>query len=199
MYNIKKIIYFVIIAVFLSLFFCQITSSETPKAENPNAISAPYLIGPNDLLNIFIWREPELTQDVVVMPDGRITFPMIGEIMAQGKTVSALKDIITERLKNFVTSPEVTVIVRESRSRTIYIIGRVNQTGPYPLSPGMTVVQALSVAGGFAEWADLKKIMIIRKIGEKEIQIPFNYKDFIEGKGLEQNILLQPNDTIVVP
>ena len=158
-----------------------------------------YLIGPNDILNIHVWREPELTRDVTVTPDGRITFPLIGNIMAQGKTVTELKEIITTKLKNFVTAPEVTVIVNESRSMKIYVIGQVNTPGPYPLAPDMTVLQALSTAGGFAEWADTKNIMIVRRQGGKDIQLHFNHKKFISGKDLKQNILLKPNDTIVVP
>ncbi len=158
-----------------------------------------YLIGPKDILNIHVWQEPELTRDVTVTPDGRITFPLIGKIMAQGKTVTELKEIITKKLKNFITVPEVTVIVNESLSRTVYIIGTVNEPGPYPLSPNMTVLQALSVAGGFTEWADTKNIQIVRRDGKKEVQLRFNYKKFISGKNLEQNILLKPNDTIVVP
>ena len=158
-----------------------------------------YKIGPNDILNIFVWKEAELTRDVTVMPDGKITYPLIGEIIAQGQTASELKKIITERLQNFVTAPEVTVIVKESRSQVIYSIGKVTKPGPYPLAPGMTVMQALSAAGGFAEWADPKNILIVRKEGGKEIQLRFNYREFTSGENLQQNILLAPGDTIVVP
>ena len=163
------------------------------------SISPHYRIGPNDILHIYVWKEPDLTRDVTVMADGRITFPLIGEIMASGKTVAQLKQIITEKLKKYVTAPEVTVIVNESRSRTIYTIGKLARPGPYPLVPGMTVLQALSTAGGFAEWADTKNIIIVRHEGGKEVQLHFNYKEFIEGKNIKQNILLKPNDTIVVP
>ncbi len=159
----------------------------------------PYIIGPNDILNIFVWREETLTQDITVMPDGRITFPLIGEIVAQGKTVVQLRDIISKKLTEYITAPNVTVIVRESRSRQIYTIGKIIRPGPYHLSPDMTVLQALSTAGGFAEWADEKGILIIRRQGGKETQIRFNYKEFIAGKNVEQNILLRPGDTIVVP
>jgi polysaccharide export outer membrane protein len=158
-----------------------------------------YEIGPSDLLRVFIWKETELTQDLVVMPDGRITFPLIGEIQAQGRNVTELKELISEKLKKYVTAPEVTVIVRESNSRLIYTIGRVARPGPYPLGAGMTVLQALSMAGGFAEWAEEKNIKIVRREGGKEIQLPFNYKEYISGRNLEQNILLRPSDTIVVP
>jgi polysaccharide export outer membrane protein len=133
------------------------------------------------------------------MPDGKITYPLIGEITAQGQTASELKKTITEKLQNFVTAPEVTVIVRESRSQMIYTIGKLVRPGQLPLTPNMTVMQALSAAGGFAEWADPKNIMIIRREGGKEIQLRFNYKEFTSGERLEQNIVLKPGDTLVVP
>jgi polysaccharide export outer membrane protein len=161
--------------------------------------SSPYLIGATDVLNIYVWKEPDLTRDVTVLPDGKITFPLIGEIQAQGRTVTELKKDIADKLKNYVTAPEVTVVVTEINSRRIYTLGKLNEPGPYPLMPGMTVLQALSTAEGFAEWADEKNIRVIRREGGKEIQYRFNYKDFIAGKNIEQNILLKPNDTIVVP
>ena len=185
---------FIILGVFLSLFLCNKISF----AQNGNG-TGHYLIGPTDILQIYVWKEPELTRDINVMPDGNITFPLIGEIQAEGKTVEDLKKTITEKLENYVTAPEVTVIVNESRSRRVYTVGKLNRPGPYPLMPDMTVLQILSTAGGFAEWADEKNIWIIRREGGKEVQIRFNYKEYISGDNLEQNILLKPNDTIVVP
>ena len=179
--------------------FCLISTFPWVVPSIAQTQSSSYIIGPNDLLTIHVWREPDLTQDVSVLPDGRITFPLIGEIMAQGRTVSELKMAITEKIKNFVTTPEVTVIVRESRSRIIHTIGQVNSPGPQLMAPNMTVLQAISAAGGFAEWANRKKILIIRREGDKEIQLRFNYKEFISGKNIKQNIVLKPNDTIVVP
>ncbi len=186
---------FQILIVFISLFVTIFLAGDISVAETE---PPEYLIGPHDSLSIFVWREEELTRDVTVMSDGRISFPLIGNIMAQGKTVTELRDIITTKLKNFIDAPEVTVIVNESRSR-IYIIGNINAPGPYPLFANMTVLQALSTAAGFAEWADTKDILIIRRQGEKEVQFRFNYKQFIAGKKVEQNIVLQPNDTVVVP
>jgi len=175
-----------------------IVSLGTAMAQTP-APESSYRIGPNDILNIFVWKEADLTRDVTVMPDGKITYPLIGEITAQGQTASELKKTITEKLQNFVTAPEVTVIVKESRSQVVYTVGKLTRPGPYPLAPGMTVMQALSAAGGFAEWADTKNIMIIRREGGKEIQLRFNYKEFTSGERLEQNIVLNPGDTLVVP
>jgi polysaccharide export outer membrane protein len=176
--------------VFIS-FASEISFSETQ--------SSPYLIGPDDVLNIYVWKEPDLIQDVTVLPDGKITFPLIGEIQAQGRTVTELKDSITERLQSFVTAPEVTVIVRQINSRRIYTLGKLKNPGPYPLAAGMTVIQALSTAGGFAEWADEKNILVIRREGGEELQYKFDYSQYLSGKNLKQNIVLKPNDTIVVP
>jgi polysaccharide export outer membrane protein len=170
--------------------------SHTVPAQDKSPL---YMIGPGDVLNVFVWKEQELTRDVIVMPDGRMSFPLVGEIVAEGRTVTQLKTILSEKLRSFVTAPEVTVIVKETRSQRIYTIGKVNKPGPYPLDPNMTALQALSAAGGFAQWADEKNILIVRREGDKEVQLPFNYKDFIGGKNLEQNILLKPGDTIVVP
>jgi polysaccharide biosynthesis/export protein len=182
------------------LFFLCLSLFLGPFSAAGETVSDPsYLIGPNDVLNIHVWKEPELTQDVTVMTDGRISFPLIGEIMAQGQTVTQLKETIGEQLKKYVTNPEVTVIVRQSRSQWIYTIGKVARPGPYVLESGMTVLQALSNAGGFLEWAGTKKILIVRREGEKEVQFKFNYDDFISGKNVQQNVALRPGDTIVVP
>jgi polysaccharide export outer membrane protein len=182
--------------VLLSLFVFLTCHGGEVLADPP---SPNYQIGPGDQLRIFIWKETELTQDLQVMPDGRITFPLIGEIEAAGKTVTDLKKVITEKLKKFVTAPEVTVIVTESNSRQFYLIGRVARPGPYALGAEMTVLQALSVGGGFAEWADEKSIKIVRRENGKELQLPFNYKEYIGGRNIEQNVLLRPSDTVVVP
>jgi polysaccharide export outer membrane protein len=180
-----------VITILAILFLVSEASAQVPESF--------YKIGPNDVLNIFVWKEAELTRDVTVMPDGMITYPLIGEIMAQGQTASELKKAITDKLQNFVTAPEVTVIVKESRSQVIYAIGKLARPGPYPLAPGMTVMQALSAAGGFAEWADTKNILIVRREAGKETQLRFNFKEFTSGEKLEQNILLKPGDTLVVP
>jgi polysaccharide export outer membrane protein len=160
---------------------------------------SPYVIGANDLLNIYVWKEKELTQDVTVMPDGKISFPLIGEVVAAGQTTAQLRDAIADKLQKFVTAPEVTVIVKETRSRVVYTIGKVARPGPYPLAPQMTVLQALAAAGGLTEWADKNNILIVRREGDKESQLRFNYKEYTSGENLEQNVLLKPGDTIVVP
>ena len=168
------------------------------NTEEPVDASA-YVIGAMDVLEIQVWKEPDLSRQVLVRPDGKITLALIGDIQASGMNTLDLKALLTERLRSFVDNPEVTVTLLESRSKNFYIIGKVNRPGTYQLSPNMTVLQALSAAGDLADWADKDSIRIIRRSGEKEEIIPFDYDKVVSGKKLEQNILLQPNDTIVVP
>jgi polysaccharide export outer membrane protein len=173
--------------------------ANVPETKKQGAVDSSYIIGPTDVLEIQVWKEPDFSRQVLVRPDGKITFPLIGDIKASGMTTLALKSLLTVKLNSFVDNPEVTVIVVESHSKNFYIIGMVNRPGTYPLSPDMTVLQALSAAGGFGEWADKDSIRIIRRSGGKEKIIPFDYDKVISGKKLEQNILLEPNDTIIVP
>jgi polysaccharide biosynthesis/export protein len=192
----------IIISILIStavFFTVDICGAEEPPSIQSDSGDATYLIGANDILNIFVWKEADLTQEITVMSDGRIAFPMIGEIMAKGQTVTGLRETIKEKLKNFVSNPEVTVMVKESRSRIIYMIGKVNHPGPYNLLTDMTVLQALSTAGGFADWAETKYVMIVRRENGNEVMYRFNYNEFIAGKDLTQNINLKPNDTIVIP
>jgi polysaccharide export outer membrane protein len=193
---------FVLAACVAMLFWAVGNSIGAPAKEaQPSAAqkASSYLIGANDLLTIYVWKEKELTQDVVVTPDGKISFPLIGEVVAAGRTVDQLRDAIADKLQKFVTAPAVTVIVRETRSQIIYTIGKVTKPGPYPLTPQMTVLQAVAAAGGFTDWADTKNVMVVRKEGGKEIQLRFNYKEYSSGENLGQNILLKAGDTIVVP
>ncbi len=189
----------VLVFTSVSIDVASAESTENSKRSQKAVETSPYLIGPSDVLDIYVWKEPELTREVIVMPDGRITYPLIGQLMAQGMTVAELRDRITEKLNTYVTTPEVTVIVKQTLSQRIYVIGKVNGPGPYSLEPNMTVLQALAAAGGFAEWADEKNVLIVRREGRNENQMHFNYKDYISGKNMAQNILLRPNDTIVVP
>jgi len=175
------------------------TLAKTPETKKPTVVDSSYIIGPMDVLEIQVWKEPDFSRQVLVRPDGKITFPLIDDIQASGMTTLALKALLTEKLKGFVDNPEVTVIVLESHSKNFYIIGKVNRPGTYPLSPDMTVLQALSVAGGLGEWADSDSIRIIRRSGAKEEIFGFDYDKVISGKNLEQNTLLEPNDTIIVP
>ena len=165
----------------------------------PGAESPDYLIGAEDVLNVSVWKEPELTQTVPVRPDGNISLPLISDVRAVGQTPMQLAAHITARFKQFLAEPRVTVIVTEINSRRFYILGQVARPGAFPLLPSMTVLQALSTAGGFREFANPSKIYVLRNENGAAKKYPFNYKDVIAGKRVEQDIQLKPGDTIVVP
>jgi polysaccharide export outer membrane protein len=171
-------------------------SSAAAKAatDDPN-----YVIGAQDMLNVSVWKETELTQTVPVRPDGKISLPLLNDVQAAGLTPTQLAANLTESLKKFVTNPQVTVIVTQMNSQRIYILGEVNRAGAYPLLPGMTVLQGLSNAGGFTQFANMKKIYMFRTENGKQVRFPFNYKDVVSGKAQDENVLLKSGDTIVVP
>lgn len=157
-----------------------------------------YTIGPQDVLDINVWKEDQLTKTVPVRPDGKISLPLLNDIQAAGLTPTQLATQITESLKKYVTDPQVTVIVREINSQRVYLIGEVLRAGAYPLLPGMTVLQALSSAGGFTQFANTKKIYVLRTENGKQEKFPFNYKDALSAKS-DENIVLKAGDQIVVP
>jgi len=160
-----------------------------------------YRIGIGDILEIITWKEPDFSRDnVLVRLDGKITFPLLDDIRAAGQTPYQLKQNIMTLLKQYLDSPNVTVVVREPASQRFYILGEVARTGEYPLLKELTVLQAFAMAGGFTEWATKKEIILIRKKrqGGNEV-IKIDYKKFVQGKGLEQNIVLRADDTIIVP
>ena len=187
----------------LALLGSVVSYAETPANQPDSDKAAPvdpsYIIGSMDILEIQVWKEPDFSRQTLVRPDGKITLPLVGDLHVSGMTTMALKELLTEKLKDFIDSPEVTVILVESHSKNFYIIGKINRPGTYPLMKDMTVLQAISVAGGLGEWADADSIRIIRKSDGKEKILHFDYKQVTFGKNLEQNIVLQPNDTIVVP
>jgi len=169
-------------------------SAPKPATQDPN-----YVIGPQDVLDINVWREPELTRAVPVRPDGKISLPLLNDVQAAGSTPMQLANRITTELKKFVADPQVTVVVTQINSQRIYILGEVGRPGAFTLLPGMTVLEALSSGGGFTMFAHVKKIYVLRKVDGKQEKYPFNYKDVIHGKSPEQNIVLKAGDTIVVP
>ncbi len=170
------------------------TAPHKSATEDPN-----YTIGPQDVLDISVWKEPELTRSVPVRPDGKISLPLLNDVQAAGLTPSQLAAQITTSLKKFVTEPQVTVIVAAINSQRVFIIGEVLRPGAFPLLPGMTVLQALSSAGGFTQFASLGKIYVLRNEDGKQTKHPFNYKAAINGKQVDQNFLLKAGDQIVVP
>ena len=174
------------------------------QAAAPNSAVAAdddsYVIGIDDLLAINVWKEPDISRAVPVRSDGKISLPLVGEVVAGGKTPRALKAEITEKLKNYISEPEVTVIVQEMRSKKFNIMGQVTRPGSFQLSGTMTVLDALAVAGGFRDFAKKKDIYVLRKKADgTDERLPFNYKDVIKGKNSQQNVRLMPGDTVVVP
>jgi len=163
------------------------------------ADSDTYIIGPEDVLSINVWREEALTRQVPVRRDGKISLPLIDEIHAAGLTPLQLKEKLTLRLKDFIDNPNVSVIVTEANSQKVYVSGEVKTPGVYPLRGETTLLQIIPMAGGFTEWADQKKVLIIRKEGGKDRRIVVNYKKIVSGEDMNYNIILKPGDTVIVP
>lgn len=162
------------------------------------AVPAGYVIGAEDLLSIVFWRDKELSADVVVRPDGKISLPLINDVHAVGLTPEQLAGELMKAASKYIEDPTASVIVKEIRSRKVYIIGQVGKPGPYPLTSDMTVLQLIAMAGDLLEYADAKNVVITRMENGKERRFQFNYKDVLRGRKLEQNILLKPNDTVIV-
>jgi polysaccharide export outer membrane protein len=179
-------------------------TSNKSAGEKPTPGSArsdsTYVIGADDVLAINVWKEPEISRSVPVRSDGRISLPLVGELQASGQTPLQLEQEITKRLRNYISEPEVTVIVQDSKSQKINILGMVARPGAYLLAGSTTVLDAIAMAGGFKDFAKQKSVYVLRQNPDGTQQrIPFNYKDVIKGKNPEQNVRLLPRDTVVVP
>jgi polysaccharide export outer membrane protein len=172
---------------------------EAKPASAPATTDPAYVIGPEDVLDINVWKEPDMTRTVPVRPDGKISLPLINDVQAAGSSPQQLAATVTEKLRKFLTDPQVTVIVTATNSQRIFVVGEVLRAGAFPLIPGMTVLQALSSAGGFTTFADVKKIHVMRLVNGKHVELPFNYREVLKGDNPDQNIRLEPGDTVVVP
>jgi polysaccharide biosynthesis/export protein len=163
------------------------------------ATPADYVIGPDDVLTIVFWREQDLSSEVTVRPDGKISLPLLNEIQATGLTPEQLRGNLTQAANRFVEDPAVTVVVKAINSRKVFITGLVGKPGPYPLSSPTTVLQLIAMAGGVQEYAKEERIVVMRTESGRTVSHKFNYKQVSQGKNLQQNIELKPGDTIVVP
>jgi polysaccharide biosynthesis/export protein len=161
--------------------------------------SPTYIIQPNDILEVFVWKEPDLTRKVLVRPDGRISFPLVQDMLAAGTSPGQLKAAIEENLKEYIGSPNVTVIVEAIQSYRIYVTGRVQKPGAITAEKPISVLQALALAGGFQEFANQTEITVIRTEETKTTASRFNYEELLKGKNTNQNILLKNGDVVVVP
>jgi polysaccharide biosynthesis/export protein len=196
--------------------FAQSDANSTPPASSTSAdkqngdkqgdsprvahSDSSYVIGANDVLSINVWKEPDITRSVPVRSDGKISLPLVGELQASGQTPRQLEHEITKRLQNYISEPEVTVIVTDSKSQKVNILGMVARPGAYLLNSSTTILDAIAMAGGFKDFAKQKAIYVLRQGPDgAEQRIPFNYKDVIKGKNPDQNIRLQVGDTVVIP
>ena len=178
------------------------TDNPVPVASANNTMvgGEHYLIGNEDVLAINVWKEPDVSRMVPVRSDGKISLPLIGEVQATGKTPKELEGEIAKGLRDYISEPEVTVIVQETKSRRFSILGQVQRPGSYTLNGDMRVLDAIAIAGGFRDFAKVKNIRILRQQAEgKQVSLPFNYKDVVKGANPGQNVELQPKDTIYVP
>jgi polysaccharide export outer membrane protein len=180
-------------------------TNDAAKSDKPAAEAVPasvansdYVIGADDTLHISVWKEPDLTETLPVRPDGKISMPLLNDVPAAGLTPLQLRDAITEKLKKYIADPRVTVVVTAMNSRRIFVTGEVTHTGAMALLPHMTVLQALASAG-FTQFANVKGIYLLRTENGQQVKLPFNYKDVVKGNHPEQNIMLKPGDTVVVP
>jgi polysaccharide export outer membrane protein len=171
-----------------------------PAASGSKAHDNSFVIGNDDHLAINVWKEPDLTRSIPVRSDGKISLPLVGEVQATGRTPLQLEEEISTKLKNYITEPEVTVIVEQINSQKFNILGQVTKPGSYSLAAATTVLDAIADAAGFRDFAKQKSIYILRQNASGgETRIAFNYKEVIKGKNPQQNIKLEPGDTIVVP
>jgi polysaccharide biosynthesis/export protein len=179
---------------------------DTPASAASAAAPAPakphddqFVIGDDDVLAINVWKEPDVSRAVPVRSDGKISLPLVGEVQAAGRTPLALEREIADKLKNYISEPEVTVMVQQINSQKFNILGQVVRPGSYGIANSTTVLDAIALAGGFRDFAKKRSIYVLRQGPNGEARIPFNYKDVSQGKNMSQNIKLQPGDTIIIP
>ncbi len=191
------------VVLFWSLFFLPLAGmaeDEKTGEEEEQASAVPeYRIGPEDVLEIFVWKEPDLQREVLVRPDGGISFPLAGDLDAAGKTPVEVQEELTKRLQKYIPDAVVTVTVTKVVGYRIFVVGKVNNPGQFVVGRYVNVLQALTLAGGLTPYASENKIKIVRKKGDGEITFPFHYSRVKKGRNLEENILLQSGDVVVVP
>ncbi len=168
-------------------------------AANTGAPTETYTVKPGDVLTVAVWKEPDLQGPVLVRPDGTFSFPLAGQIDARGRSVLELQQMLTDKLKKFISDPVVTVSISEVKGNKVYVLGQVNKPGEFIVNPRVDVMQALSMAGGTTAYAALGDIVILRRTESGQQSLPFHYADVARGRNLQQNIMLQAGDVVVVP
>ena len=203
-----------LLAILTGLAVAQDAASSSQASNAKPATTAPppppksatgvrpesYVIGAEDTISVYVWKEPDMSKSVPVRPDGMISLPLVGEVKAAGYTPVQLQDVLADRMKKYVSDPQVTVVVEKIASLSFNIVGEVNHPGYFPLTRRMTVLDAIALAGGFRDFAKMTKVYVLRTAADgSQERLPFNYKQVIKGQNPQQNIELQPRDTIVVP
>ena len=184
-------------AIFNNLLWALVTLAVLGVAHADEPL---YTVKAGDTLAIAVWKEPDLTSNaVLVRPDGTFSFPLVGQVDARGKGVQELQNLVTERLKKYISDPVVTVSVQEVKGNKVYVIGQVTKAGEFVVNPSVNVMQALSMAGGATAFASLNNIIILRRTAAGQVALPFHYTDVAHGKDLQQNVELQAGDIVVVP
>lgn len=204
-FRIKPLVTMIFCVLFYSLAVNNLHAGDNGPVDKTEATldalkaASEYVVSPGDILFVSIWREPELTQEVLVRPDGAFSFPLAGKIATREKTVEQITEELKKKLSKFLTDAEVTVSVRQTSGYKLYVIGEVNRPGEFLLAQQVDVMQALSKAGGINAFANKDGIKILRRVSGKQKALKFNYSEVSKGKKLEQNILLERGDIIVVP
>jgi polysaccharide export outer membrane protein len=195
-------------AIFLGVIVCLFVGCAPVSKEALDEVAKPvskeFLLGPEDVLEVTVWRNQDLSRTVVVRPDGKISLPLIGDVQASGLTASQVAVKIAARLTEFKENPNVSVSIREVNSYFVYVLGEVQRPGKYPIKSYATVLQGVSLAGGFTNFASKGKMAVLRTVTKSDgdlhqIRIPVPYDDLVSGKGAVENFLLKSGDTIVVP
>ena len=190
----------VLFAFLFAVLVGQALADEPKVGMKPAGVNLPaYRLQPGDIMTVSVWKETELQTDVLVRPDGGFSFPLAGDVDAIGKTVEDIRTLLVERLKRYIPNPVVTVAVKQIGGNRIYVVGRVNHAGDFPLSSPLDVMQAIALAGGATPYAAINDIVILRRQNGEQQALHFHYSDVARGRDLSQNVLLQGGDTVVVP
>ena len=191
-----------IVAFLVQALFCpaqnKAPGDQPAQAAVTPSITESYVIGATDVIAVSVFKEPTLSNSLLVRPDGMISMPLLGDVKASGKTPLQLADEIGTKLKKYVQDPNVTVILNQMNSKRVFLIGEIGKTGPIEMTPGMTLLEAIATAGGLGQYANAKKIYILRNEAGTQQKIPVHYKQALKGD-LSLNLILNPGDTIVVP
>lgn len=174
-------------------------AESAPEAQAETEAHWAYTVRPGDVLSITVWKEPDLIRQVIVRPDGAFSFPLVGNVQTEGKSVEEIEKIVGERLERYIPDPVVTVATEQILGTSIYVIGQVQRPGNFAPVSRIDVVQALSLGGGMTPFAQVNHIKILRRVDGKLIAIPFDFRDIEKGKNLQQNIFLEPGDVVIVP